>query len=172
MWSHLQMTAQNWPVQTSLRVDRLGAPSTTVAKEGVKGAALGAGVVGVAGLMLGVAPPPRVARPVPPPLCPGCLVRCEECGAPVDKTSIGAEPAAAGRGRQCTRRQRRQWRRQWRHAGGRHHGCCWARHLPHPPRCHHHLKCKRLKWRRPRRPLQPQLQLLPHPNFVAFRLAS
>ncbi len=25
MWSHSQMTAPNWPVQTSLRVDRLGA---------------------------------------------------------------------------------------------------------------------------------------------------
>ena len=43
-----------------MRVDRLGVPSKTVVREGAKGAALGAGVVGVAGLMLGVAPPPRV----------------------------------------------------------------------------------------------------------------
>ena len=43
-----------------MRVDRLGAPVGTVVKGGAKGAALGAGVVGVTGLLLGVAPPPRV----------------------------------------------------------------------------------------------------------------
>ncbi len=43
-----------------MRIDRLGTASGIVAKEGVKGAALGAGVAGVAGLLLGVTPPPRV----------------------------------------------------------------------------------------------------------------
>ena len=43
-----------------MRIDRLGTASGTVAKEGVKGAAVGAGVAGVAGLLFGVRPPPRV----------------------------------------------------------------------------------------------------------------
>ena len=43
-----------------MRVDRTGTASGIVAKEGLKGAAIGAGVAGVAGLILGAAPPPRV----------------------------------------------------------------------------------------------------------------
>ncbi len=43
-----------------MRVDRSGTASGTVVKEGLKGAALGAGIAGVAGLFVGSAPPPRV----------------------------------------------------------------------------------------------------------------
>lgn len=43
-----------------MRVDRAGTAPGILAKEGVKGAALGAGVAGVAGLIFGVTPPPRV----------------------------------------------------------------------------------------------------------------
>ena len=43
-----------------MRVDRTGTATGTVAKGGLKGAALGAGVAGVAGLFVGAAPPPRM----------------------------------------------------------------------------------------------------------------
>jgi len=47
-------------VANVMRVDRLGTAPGIVAREGAKGAALGAGVAGVIGLLVGVAPPPRV----------------------------------------------------------------------------------------------------------------
>ena len=43
-----------------MRIDRVGTAAGILTKEGVKGAAVGAGVAGVAGLLLGVTPPPRV----------------------------------------------------------------------------------------------------------------
>jgi hypothetical protein len=48
------------PSADVMRVDRLGTAAGIVAKEGVKGAAMGAGAAGVVGLLFGVAPPPRV----------------------------------------------------------------------------------------------------------------
>jgi hypothetical protein len=46
-----------------MRVDRLGTPRRLVAREAAKGAAVGAGVAGVAGLLLGVTPPRRRRGP-------------------------------------------------------------------------------------------------------------
>ena len=43
-----------------MRVDRVGTASRSVAKQGARGAAIGLGAAGVFGLMLGIAPPPRV----------------------------------------------------------------------------------------------------------------
>lgn len=43
-----------------MRVDLIGTASATLGREGAKGAAVGAGVAGVAGLLIGVTPPPRV----------------------------------------------------------------------------------------------------------------
>ena len=43
-----------------MRVDRVGTASASVAKQGARGAAIGIGAAGVFGLMLGIAPPPRV----------------------------------------------------------------------------------------------------------------
>ena len=43
-----------------MRVDRVGTATGIVVKEGLKGAALGAGIAGVAGLFVGAAPPPRI----------------------------------------------------------------------------------------------------------------
>jgi hypothetical protein len=48
------------PFADVMRVDRLGTASGTIAREGAKGAAVGAGAAGVLGLLFGVAPPPRV----------------------------------------------------------------------------------------------------------------
>ena len=43
-----------------MRVDRLKSPGSGAVRDGVEGAAWGAGVVGVAGLILGRMPPPRL----------------------------------------------------------------------------------------------------------------
>jgi hypothetical protein len=43
-----------------MRVDRLVAPVTSAVQDGARGAALGAGVVGVLGLISGRVPPPRM----------------------------------------------------------------------------------------------------------------
>ena len=48
------------PTADVMRVDRLGTASGIVAREGAKGAAIGAGAAGVVGLLFGVTPPPRV----------------------------------------------------------------------------------------------------------------
>jgi hypothetical protein len=43
-----------------MRVDRLKAPGASAVRDGVEGAAWGAGIVGVAGLIVGRMPPPRL----------------------------------------------------------------------------------------------------------------
>ncbi len=79
-----------------MRVDRLGAPSKTVVREGAKGAALGAGVVGVAGLMLGVAPPPRVFAGGA--ILGGYMGAADAAGAPGRGTIyVASSPASPGR---------------------------------------------------------------------------
>jgi hypothetical protein len=48
------------PSTDVMRVDRLGSASGSIAKQGARGAAVGAGAAGVLGLLFGVVPPPRV----------------------------------------------------------------------------------------------------------------
>jgi hypothetical protein len=48
------------PVSDVMRVDRLKAPGNGAVRDGVEGAAWGAGIVGVAGLLVGRMPPPRL----------------------------------------------------------------------------------------------------------------
>ena len=48
------------PVTDVMRVDRVKGPGNGAVRDGVKGAAWGAGIVGVAGLVIGHMPPPRL----------------------------------------------------------------------------------------------------------------
>jgi hypothetical protein len=48
------------PATDVMRVDRLKAPGAGPVRDGVEGAASGAGIVGVAGLLVGRMPPPRL----------------------------------------------------------------------------------------------------------------
>jgi hypothetical protein len=48
------------PVADVMRVDRVKGPGNQAVRDGVEGAAWGAGIVGVAGLVIGRMPPPRL----------------------------------------------------------------------------------------------------------------
>ncbi len=78
-----------------MRVDRTGTASGIVAKEGLKGAAVGAGVAGVAGLIVGAAPPPRVFAGAA--LVGGCIGATMQAGAPgLGTIYVALSPASSG----------------------------------------------------------------------------